>query len=104
MPSPKPAGPQAVVRPPLTVLNNSTISGLGADAASRFGAKGWTIADVSGISGRYRYSTVYYGPGQIDAARELMRQFPAISVLEPRSLYPHLPGKGLTVVVTRDFA
>ena len=104
LPSPRPAGPQALQRPPLTVLNNSTISGLGADAAARFRAAGWTIADIRGISGRYRYSTVYYDPGQIEAARTLMRQFPAISVIEPRLLYPNLPGRGLTVVVTRDFA
>lgn len=104
-PSPRPTlGPQAPARAPLTVLNNSTISGLGADAAARFRAAGWTVADVGNIRGRYTYSTVYYGPGQFEAARALARQFPAIAVIEPRSRYPLLPGSGLTVVVTRDFA
>lgn len=104
-PSQPPVGPRPVVqRAPLTVLNNSTIHGLAASAAARFRAAGWTIADIGGIPGRYRYSTVYYGPGQIEAARALMRQFPSITVIEPRSRYPNLPGQGLTVVVTRDFA
>lgn len=97
-------GPPPIQRPPLTVLNNSTISGLAADSAARFRAAGWTIADIGSIRGRYRHSTVYYGPGQLEAARALVRQFPAVTVIEARSRYPNLPGDGLTVVVTRDFA
>ena len=104
-PSPvaKPPAARPVSRPPLTVLNNSTIEGLGAQAAAKFRAAGWRIADVGGISGRYRYPTVYYDQGQLEAARLLVRQFPSIKVIEPRWLYPRLPGEGLTVVVTRDF-
>ncbi len=91
-------------RPPLTVLNNSTVTGLGAASAARFREAGWTVADVGAVSGRYRHTTVHYEPGQLDAALELMRQFPSITVMEPRSRYPDLPGRGLTVVVTQDFA
>lgn len=87
----------------MTVLNNSTVDGLGATAAAKFQAVGWTIADVSGLRGRYKHNTVYYEPGQLQAARLLARQFPAITVIEPRSSVPRLPGRGLTVVVTRDF-
>ncbi|MGB9376418.1 MAG: LytR C-terminal domain-containing protein, partial [Mycobacteriales bacterium] len=79
------------------------VQGLGARSAAKFRAAGWPVAEIGGIKGRYRVSTVYYDTGQYDAARELMRQFPAIGDIEPRSRYPELPGDGLTVVVTRDF-
>jgi len=96
--------PRLIQRPALTVLNNSTITGLAADSAARLRAAGWEIAAIGGLSGRYKNNTVYYGPGQHEAAYELMRQFPAITVVEPRSRYPRLPGEGLTLVVTRTFA
>ncbi|MEP6698062.1 MAG: LytR C-terminal domain-containing protein [Pseudonocardiales bacterium] len=103
---PQPAMPTAapVAHPALTVLNNSTIEHLAADWAARFRAAGWPIAAVGGIRGRYRYTTVYYGPGQLDAARALVRQFPAITVIDSRADAPELPGTGLTVVVTKDFS
>ncbi len=90
-------------RAPLTVLNNSTIVDLGDSAAARFRAAGWPIAVVDGLSGRYRYPTVYYGPGQLELARALVRQFPGIRVIDSRAHVPALPGTGLTVVVTKDF-
>lgn len=93
----------AVAHPSLTVLNNSTIKTLGAQAAARFRAAGWPVATIDGITGRYRYTTVYYGPGQLEAARELVRQFPGIQVIDSRANVPELPGTGLTVVVTKDF-
>jgi len=95
--------PAPVAHPPLTVLNNSIIKSLGADAAARFRAAGWPVANVDGIPGRYRFTTVYYGPGQIEAARALVRQFPGIRVIDSRANVPELPGTGLTVVVTKDF-
>ncbi len=102
-PATTPATTPAVTRPALTVLNNSTITGLGAASAQRFESAGWRVQQVGSLTGRYRVSTVYYAPGQLDAARLLARQFPSIGDIEPRSNAPLLPGTGLTVVVTRDF-
>ncbi len=85
------------------MLNNSTVEGLGASAAAKFAAAGWRIADIGGIRGRYRFTTLYYAAGQLDAARLLAREFPSITVIAPRSSVPLLPGTGLTVVVTKDF-
>lgn len=104
-PTRPPARPSTapVVRAPLTVLNNSTIVGLAGESAARFRAAGWSIAAVGGIQGRYRYTTVYYGPGQLEAAQALVRQFPGIKVIDSRANAPELPGTGLTVVVTKDF-
>lgn len=94
--TPAPAGP---LRAPLTVLNNSTESGLAADAAARFRAGGWTVARVGNFTGRIAETTVYYDPGQEPVARALAAQFPAIVRVLPR--FAGLPGAGLTVVVTR---
>jgi len=97
-PAPASAGP---LRAPLTVLNNSTESGLAADAAARFRAGGWTVATVGNFTGRIPETTVYYDPGQEPVARALAAQFPAIARVLPR--FAGLPGAGLTVVVTREF-
>lgn len=93
--------PAAADRPPLTVLNNSTVPGLAADAAARFRAGGWTVTTVGNFTGRIAETTVYYDAGQEPAARALAAQFPAIARVRPR--FAGLPGAGLTVVVTRDF-
>jgi hypothetical protein len=102
-PSAAPSSAAPVPHPALTVLNNSTVRSLAADAAGRFRAAGWPVALVGDITGRYRYTTVYYGPGQLAAARALVRQFPGIRVIDSRANVPELPGTGLTVVVTKDF-
>lgn len=92
----------ALVRPVLTVLNNSKVNGLAAKAAADFARGGWRIAGTGNLRGRLAQTTVYYGPGQRDAAEALRLQFPAIGDVEPRAA--SLPGGGgLTVVVTRDY-
>lgn len=92
----------APAHPPLLVLNNSRITGLAARAAAQFAAGGWPIADTGNFTGRIPVTTVYYEPGQEAAARALAAQFPAIR--RARERFVGLPGHGLTVVVTRDFA
>ena len=84
--------------PALTVLNNSRLTGLAAAAAARFADDGWPIAIVGNYNGRLRNSTVYYLPGQRAAALRLARQYGVPRVL-PRP--ERLPGRGLTVVLTR---
>lgn len=98
-------GPTASAAPgsvPVTVLNNSRHPGMAAQAASRLQGGGHPIAAVGNFTGRIPMTTVYYEPGQEDAARALAAAFPAVRRVLPR--FPGLPGSGLTVVVTRDFA
>lgn len=103
-PTPKPttASPTAAVRPAVTVLNNSRVTGLAAKAARDFQNGGWSIVATGNLSGRLPRTTVYFSPGQEADALTLRRQFPAIQDVAPR--YAGLPGEGgLTVVVTRDY-
>lgn len=96
-----PAAPAPAARPALTVLNNSRYGGLAQRAAARFRAGGWTTPVVGNFTGRVVATTVYYAPGQLTAAQRFAHQFGIARVL-PR--FAGLPGSGLTVVLTRDFA
>jgi hypothetical protein len=89
-------------RLPVSVLNNSKISGLAARAAARFRAAGWSTA----TEGNYRGSnlpttTIYYPPGQQATAERFAKEF-GIPRVAPR--FAGLPTQGLTVVLTRDYA
>lgn len=95
------AASAAPVREPVLVINNSRIHDLAQRAASRFSAAGWPVKGIDSVSGRIRQTTVYYLPGQEEQARAFAAQF-GISRVLPR--LPQLPGTGLTVVVTRDYA
>ena len=85
----------------LTVLNHSRIAGLAARAAERFRAGGWDIAEVGNTRLDVVRTTVFYDGGQERAAAALREQFPEVLESAPRP--PGLPGRGLTVVVTREF-
>ncbi len=97
--TPRPAAPAP--GPPLTVLNNSRYHDLAERAAARFRGGGWPVAVTGQFTGRLRASTVYYSPGQRAVAQRLAARFGLPRVL-PR--FAGLPGQGLTVVVTRDYA
>lgn len=95
-----PGAPAPVV--PVTVLNNSRITGLADRSADRFRAGGWPVR----ATGNYRggvvaETTVYYAPGQLASAQRFARQFD-IPRVRPR--FAGLPSTGMTVVVTRDYA
>ena len=97
--SSKPPGEAPVL--PVTVLNNSRISGLADRAAARFRAGGWPVTRVGNYSGgRIAATTVYFTPGHQSSAARFATQFGIGRVL-PR--FPGLPGSGTTVVVTRDY-
>lgn len=109
-PAPKPAvaadsrsPAAAAVRVPLTVLNHSRIKDLAKAAAGDFRAVGWSVGEDNIANTTYRaiITTVYYLPGQEAAALQLMRDVPKVQRmrLRPRGL----PGRGLTVVVTREY-
>lgn len=103
----QPTEAPAPVRVPLTVLNNSTVRGLGERAAGEARAKGWTVVSVGNFAGVIPVTTVYYTPGdpaQRAAAEQLKIDLPKIQRVMPR--YEGLPPTptGVVLVVTRDWA
>lgn len=99
--------PAGAARAPLTVLNNSTVAGLGDRAAADAQRRGWQVAQVGNFAGRLPVSTVYYTPGDAAgerAARALAAEFPQIGRVFPR--YAGLPPTpaGIVLVVTRDWS
>jgi hypothetical protein len=105
-PRPEPTTVPARPRAPLTVLNNSTISGLADRAATEAQQRGWQIAQVGNFAGRLPATTVYYDPGDAAeeaAARQLAEEFPHVAQVLPR--YAGLPPTpaGIVLVVTRDW-
>lgn len=101
-PSPTRTVAVAAAKLPLTVLNNSTRSGLADRAAARFRAGGWPIRLTGNFRGRVEATTVYYAPGQLASAQLLQKSFPGLVRVRPR--FATLPGAGLTVVLTHDFS
>jgi hypothetical protein len=103
--APTKAAVPAPARVPLTVLNNTTVTGLARTAAQDFKAHGWSVDQVANYTGRLAATTVFYRDGDAAAqraARALARQFPEIAQVAPRS--PALPaGNGLTVVLAPDW-
>lgn len=104
-PAPTTARP-APPRAPLTVLNNSTISGLGDRAAAAAQRRGWRVAQVGNFAGRLPVTTVYFTPGRAAeerAARQFADEFPQVQQVLPR--YEGLPPTpaGIVLVVTRDW-
>jgi hypothetical protein len=93
--------PARIAKVPVTVLNNSTIQHLAARAAAQLRAKQWPIRLVGNYRGRLPVSTLYFLPGQKPAAQLFAKQFPAVQRVLPRP--ENLPGKGLTLVVTREW-
>jgi hypothetical protein len=94
----------AVVAPkrPVLVLNNSRIHGLADRSAATFRAGGWTVSGTGNYRGGIiSRTTIYYAAGQLGSAQRFARQFGIPRVL-PR--FSGLPGSGLTVVLTRDYA
>ena len=96
-----PARPVAAPKLPLTVLNNSTRTGLAARAAGSFVSAGWPVRLIGAFRGRLTETTVYYAPGQKPSALALQKAFPGITRVLPR--FAGLPGTGLTVVLTRTY-
>jgi hypothetical protein len=97
-------GGGGVVRAPVRVYNNSTITGLAARAAQDFRADGWQVAQVANYpTGVIATSTVYYRPGTAEqsAASSLASAF-GLRV-EPRFTGIDDATPGLIVIVTNDY-
>jgi hypothetical protein len=104
LPVPAPALAPTVTAParlPVTVLNNSRITGLAAHGAERFAAGGWPVAAVGNFRGRIPVTTVYHDPGLEPVAREFASTFAGVVRVRPR--FEGLPARGVVVVLTRDF-
>jgi hypothetical protein len=115
LPSPPPVAPPRAVAPPVlpaptvaaparlpvTVLNNSRITGLAARGAARFTAGGWPVAHIGNFRGRIPVTTVYYDAGLETSAREFADAFEGVVRVRPR--FEGLPARGVVVVLTREF-
>jgi hypothetical protein len=86
----------------VTVLNNSTRTGLADRAAARFERGGWPVALVGNFRGQIPVTTVYYDPGLEVSARAFAAAFDGIVRVRPR--FATLPARGVVVVLTREFA
>jgi hypothetical protein len=84
----------------VSVLNNSRVHGLAHQVAAEVGDRGWQIAQVGNLQGIVPATTVYYAPGDEQAAQHLAGQFGQIQRIEPDS-EGRIHLGGLTLVVTR---
>lgn len=94
----------SVVRAPVRVYNNSTISGLAARAAEDFRSAGWPVEEVANYPfGIIPTSTVYYRPGTNEkpAADTLGSEFTLR--VEPRFQGLDDASPGVIVIVTNDY-
>lgn len=97
--------PSSLTKVPVTVLNNTTVTGLAGVVARQLQADGWPVSNVSNYTGRVSATTVFYDAGvasEARAAKSLAAQFPAIQSAQPR--FAGLPGSGLTVVLAPNWA
>ncbi len=91
---------------PVTVLNNSALTGLASRVAGELEAGGWPIAELLNYSEtQVPATTVFFTPGkpaEKAAAQALAAQFPGITGgAKPR--FDGLDGSGLTVAAVGDW-
>jgi LytR cell envelope-related transcriptional attenuator len=93
-----------VNRGPVRVYNNSTITGLAAEAAADLRNAGWQVGEVSNYPfGIIRTTTAYYRPGTAEqsTAEELGREFDMRVAERFEGLQDASPG--VIVIVTNDY-
>ncbi|MFI9452614.1 LytR C-terminal domain-containing protein [Amycolatopsis sp. NPDC052450] len=85
------------------VYNNSTIQGLGEQAAQDFRASGWNVSEVKGYPGRLPETVAYFRPGTDEeaAAKALALEFGFRA--EPRFKEIENIGPGVIVILTKDY-
>jgi hypothetical protein len=84
----------------VVVLNQTSRAGLAGVVADRLRAKGWTVV-VGNFHGVVPATTVYYPPGEADAARVAADDLPVAPRIMPR--FSNLSTTRLTVVVTDSY-
>jgi len=107
-PSVGPAPAAAAAKVPVTVLNETTITGLAARVSGAVKAGGWPVTDVGTYTPKdIATTTVYFTQGddaQRAAAVALVDQFPQVHGPVPRFFdVPGQPTPGLVVVTTGDW-
>jgi len=85
----------------VVVLNQTSRGGLAGVVADRLRAKGWNVTVVGNFHGVVPATTVYYPPGQQDAARVAADDLPVAPRIMPR--FSNLSTTRLTVVVTDSY-
>ncbi|RSM81817.1 glycoprotein [Amycolatopsis sp. WAC 01375] len=85
------------------VYNNSTVQGLGEQAAKDFRASGWNVSEVKGYPGRLPETVAYFRPGTDEeaAAKALALEFGFRA--EPRFKEIENIGPGVIVILTKDY-
>ena len=88
---------QPVPQIPVYVFNQTSISGLAAETANALDSAGWNIVGVDNWVGRVPTDTVYFYPGDREAAERLAKDFPDIGRVWPASA--PMPAGALTVIL-----
>lgn len=96
----KPAWKTAMAN--VRVYNTTRITGLAHQVAAEIAAKGWTVPVVGNISATSPVTTLYYSPGDHDAARHLAEQFSGIRQVRPNKS-AGFDYAGVTLVLTADW-
>ena len=94
----------APLRPSIAILNDTTISGLGAQAQADLTAQGWTVTSAATYSNNIASTCAYYDPS--DPANEaaalvLQQQFPWITRVKER--FAELPTAPIVLVITASY-
>jgi hypothetical protein len=92
----------ATATAPVTVLNNSTRTGLAHAVAGQVARKGWHIASIGNLQGLVAQTTVYYPAGERRAAVHLEHEFASIQRVEPNAA-GNIHNSVLTLVITRSW-
>jgi hypothetical protein len=88
---------QPVPQIPVYVFNQTTITGLAAETANGLASAGWNIVGVDNWVGNVPADTVYFYPGDREAAERLSNDFPDIERVWPASA--PMPAGALTVIL-----
>ena len=88
---------QPVPQIPLYVFNQTSISGLAAETANAFESAGWNVVGVDNWVGSVPTDTVYFYPGDREAAERLAKDFPDVGRVWPASA--PMPAGALTVIL-----
>ncbi len=79
------------------VFNQTSISGLAAETANAFESAGWNVVGVDNWVGSVPTDTVYFYPGDREAAERLAKDFPDVGRVWPASA--PMPAGALTVIL-----
>jgi hypothetical protein len=88
---------QPVPQIPVYVFNQTSISGLAAETANALESAGWNVVGVDNWVGTVPADTVYFYPGDREAAERLSSDFPDIERVWPASA--PMPAGALTVIL-----